>query len=33
VSAANAAGWATPTFGAAAGVLSAALLLDVLTRR
>jgi ubiquinone biosynthesis protein len=32
-SAADAAGWATPTFGAATGVLSAALLLDVFRRR
>jgi ubiquinone biosynthesis protein len=31
-SAADAAGWATPTFGAATGVLSAALLLDILRR-
>jgi ubiquinone biosynthesis protein len=32
-SAADAAGWATPAFGATAGVLSAALLLDVFRRR
>jgi hypothetical protein len=31
--ASHAAGWTTPTFAAAAGVLSGALLLDVLRRR